>query len=163
MMKETVHELLKDDQKRQLGKKNKANMTLYNALPHTEYERVSMCKTTKEVKYLGLKAKVTREQTSDDSDSQRGSDEDVDKEEAEAFNLMARNFCKFFRKGNRFGRSNRFGNGPNRFGRGCRNSFGNKGGKSLRKKGAYYNCEIEGHFASECTKPKENKALVRKA
>ncbi|GKF09455.1 hypothetical protein Tco_0043679, partial [Tanacetum coccineum] len=62
-------------------------------------------KTTKEkVKSLALKAKVTREQTSNDSDSQEGSDEDVDKEEAEAFNLMARNFCKFFSKGNRFGR-----------------------------------------------------------
>nr|GEY30871.1 hypothetical protein [Tanacetum cinerariifolium] len=50
-------------------------------------------KTTKEkVKSLALKAKVTKEQTSDDSDSQEGSDEDVDEEEAEAFNLMARNF-----------------------------------------------------------------------
>ncbi|GKD30005.1 hypothetical protein Tco_1240783, partial [Tanacetum coccineum] len=56
-------------------------------------------KTTKEkVKSLALKAKVTREQTSDNSDSQRGSDEDIDEEEAEAFNLMARNFQKFFRK-----------------------------------------------------------------
>ncbi|GJS44261.1 hypothetical protein Tco_0569304 [Tanacetum coccineum] len=85
-------------------------------------------KTTKEkVKSLALKAKVTREQTSDDSDSQGGSDEDVDEEEAEAFNLMARNFCKFFRKGNRFGRGNRFGNSANSFERGRVNSFGNKG------------------------------------
>ncbi|GJW28619.1 hypothetical protein Tco_0045494 [Tanacetum coccineum] len=46
-------------------------------------------KTTKEkVKSLDLKAKVTREQTSDDGDSQCGSDEE---EKAEAFNLMARN------------------------------------------------------------------------
>ncbi|GKG09038.1 hypothetical protein Tco_0334870, partial [Tanacetum coccineum] len=44
------------------------------------------------VKSLALKAKVTRDQTSDDSDSQGGSDEDVDEEEAEAFNLLARNF-----------------------------------------------------------------------
>nr|GEX39743.1 hypothetical protein [Tanacetum cinerariifolium] len=53
-------------------------------------------KTTKEkVKYLALKAEVTKEQTSDDSDSQDESDEVVDeKEEAEAFNLMARNFHK---------------------------------------------------------------------
>ncbi|GJZ33335.1 hypothetical protein Tco_0578771 [Tanacetum coccineum] len=53
-------------------------------------------KTTKEkVKSLALKSKVTREQTSDDSYSQRGTDEDIDKEEkAEAFNLLARNFCK---------------------------------------------------------------------
>ncbi|GJR72171.1 hypothetical protein Tco_0084536 [Tanacetum coccineum] len=63
-----------------------------------------VAKTTKEkVKYLALKAKVTREQTSDDSDSQGGSDEDVDEDEAEAFNLVARNFRNFFRKGNRFG------------------------------------------------------------
>ncbi|GKC68746.1 hypothetical protein Tco_1101344, partial [Tanacetum coccineum] len=34
---------------------------------------------------------VTREQTSGDSDSQDRSDEDID-EEAEAFNLLARNF-----------------------------------------------------------------------
>ncbi|GJV26988.1 hypothetical protein Tco_1383436 [Tanacetum coccineum] len=57
-------------------------------------------KTTKEkVKSLALEAKVTREQTSDDGDSQRGIDEDIDEEEAEAFNLLARNFRKFFRKG----------------------------------------------------------------
>nr|GEW33008.1 hypothetical protein [Tanacetum cinerariifolium] len=51
--------------------------------------------TTKEtMKSLALKAKVTREQTSDDSDSQDGSDEDIDEEEeAEAFNLLAKNFC----------------------------------------------------------------------
>ncbi|GKA56291.1 zf-CCHC domain-containing protein [Tanacetum coccineum] len=73
-------------------------------------------KTTKEkVKSLALKANFIREQTSDDSDSQGGSDEDIDIEEAVAFNLMARNFRKFFRKGNRFGRGNQFGNGANRF------------------------------------------------
>ncbi|GJZ21041.1 hypothetical protein Tco_0558080 [Tanacetum coccineum] len=73
--------------------------------------------TTKEkVKSLALKAKVTREQTSDDSDSQGESDTDIDEEEeAKAFNLLARNFRK------------------------------------------------EGHFASECRKPKENKAFVRGA
>ncbi|GKF38299.1 hypothetical protein Tco_0118360, partial [Tanacetum coccineum] len=116
-------------------------------------------KTTKEkVKSLALKAKVTREQTSDDSDSQGDSDEDVDEEEeeAEAFNLKARNF----RKGNRFGCGNRFSNGTNRFGRGCENSFGNKGGESSKKKGACYNYGIEFHFTSECRKPKENKAFV---
>ncbi|GJW33395.1 hypothetical protein Tco_0053427 [Tanacetum coccineum] len=75
-------------------------------------------KTTKEkVKYLALKAKATREKTSDDSDSQGQSDEDID-EEAEAFNLLARNFRKFLRKGNRFERGNRFGNNGNRFGKG---------------------------------------------
>ncbi|GKC80341.1 kinase-like domain, phloem protein 2-like protein [Tanacetum coccineum] len=108
--------------------------------------------------------KVTREQTSEDSDSQGGSDEDVDKEEeSKAFNLMARNFCKFFRKGNRFGRSDQFGNGATRFGRGRGNSFGKKGGESSRQKGVCYNCGLEWHFANECTKPKENKAFVKRA
>ncbi|GKE66083.1 hypothetical protein Tco_1520244, partial [Tanacetum coccineum] len=46
---------------------------------------------------------------------------------------MARNFLKFFRKGNRFGHGNRVGNGANRFGRGRDNGFGNKGTDSSRK------------------------------
>nr|GEX20509.1 retrotransposon protein [Tanacetum cinerariifolium] len=131
LMKEMPYELLKDEQKKQLGKNNEAKMTLYNALPRKEYERVFMCKTAKEqesrkevsscstiemesqgkaieeaknlailplnelvgslkvyerilendgtsskntikekVKSLALKSKVTKEQTSDDSDSQ---------------------------------------------------------------------------------------------
>ncbi|GJY85259.1 zf-CCHC domain-containing protein [Tanacetum coccineum] len=230
-MKEIPYELLEDDQKKKLGQNNEAKMTLYNALPRKEYERVFMCKTAKEfsisneetidsgftrfnaivtslksldsdyssknhvrkflralplkwrakvyemildndgvaskitkekVKSLALKPKVTREQTSDDSDSQGGSDEYIDEEEeeAEAFNLMARNFCKFFRKGNRYWRDNRLSNGGNQFGKGCDNSFGKKGGESSRQKGACYNCGIEGHFASECRKTKENKAFV---
>ncbi|GJS14236.1 hypothetical protein Tco_0408708 [Tanacetum coccineum] len=48
-MKETPYELLEDHQKKKLGKNNEAKMTLYNALPHKEYERVFMCKTAKEV------------------------------------------------------------------------------------------------------------------
>ncbi|GJZ12099.1 UBN2 domain-containing protein [Tanacetum coccineum] len=95
-------------------------------------------------------------QTSDDSDSQDESNEDVDEEEAEAFNLLARNFSK----GNRFGRVNRFGNSANKFGRGRGNSFGNKGGESSKPKGACYNYGIEGHFASECKKPKEKNAFI---
>ncbi|GJV85879.1 hypothetical protein Tco_1525777 [Tanacetum coccineum] len=262
MMKETPYELLEDDQKKKLGKNNKAKMTLYNALPQKEYERVFIFKTAKEiwhkliithggnsqvknckidlltqeykkfsitneetinsgftrfnaivtslkaldpeyssknhvrkflralllkwrakvmaikeakdlatlplselvgnlkvyemilenngvvsktttkdkVKSLALKAKVTREQTSDDSDSQDRSDEGIDEEEeAEAFNLMARNFCK----GNRFGRGNRSGNGGNRFSKGRGNSFMNKGSESSKQKGACYNFGIE--------------------
>ncbi|GKB66962.1 hypothetical protein Tco_0928374 [Tanacetum coccineum] len=36
LMKETLYELLKDDQKKKLGKNNEAKMTLYNALPRKE-------------------------------------------------------------------------------------------------------------------------------
>ncbi|GJW49384.1 hypothetical protein Tco_0090735 [Tanacetum coccineum] len=45
---ETPYEKLKDNEKRQLGKNNEAKLTLYNALPRKEYERVFMCKTAKE-------------------------------------------------------------------------------------------------------------------
>ncbi|GJV64177.1 hypothetical protein Tco_1475005 [Tanacetum coccineum] len=38
-----------------------------------------------------------------------------------------------------------------------------KGGESSKKKEAYYNCVIEGHFASECRNPKENKAFMGEA
>ncbi|GJZ98047.1 DUF4219 domain-containing protein [Tanacetum coccineum] len=48
-MKEAPYELLEDDQKKKLRKNNEAKMTLYNALPSKEYERVFMCKTAKEV------------------------------------------------------------------------------------------------------------------
>nr|GEU35703.1 hypothetical protein [Tanacetum cinerariifolium] len=120
-------------------------------------------KTTKEkVKSLALEAKVNREQTSDDSDSQGGID-DIDEEEAEAFNFLARNFRKFFRKGNQFGCGNRFGNVENRFGKGRNNGFEDKGNESSNKKRAYYNCGIECHFASECRKSNENKAFIEGA
>ncbi|GJS62587.1 hypothetical protein Tco_0657371 [Tanacetum coccineum] len=48
-MKEKPYELLEDDQTKKLGKNNEAKITLYNALPCKEHERVFMCKTTKEV------------------------------------------------------------------------------------------------------------------
>nr|GEU55009.1 retrovirus-related Pol polyprotein from transposon TNT 1-94 [Tanacetum cinerariifolium] len=48
MIKETPYELLKDDDKKQLGKNNESKMTLYNTLPRKEYERVFMSKIAKE-------------------------------------------------------------------------------------------------------------------
>ncbi|GJW69375.1 hypothetical protein Tco_1234187 [Tanacetum coccineum] len=48
-MKETSYELLKGEQKKQLVNNNEAKMTIYNALPRKDYERVCMCKTAKEV------------------------------------------------------------------------------------------------------------------
>ncbi|GJV49503.1 hypothetical protein Tco_1439715 [Tanacetum coccineum] len=242
LMKEMLYELLKDEQKKQLGKNNEAKMTLYNRLPCKEYERVFMCKTAKEVwhtliithqgnsqvknckidlltqeydKFLisheenidsgfirfnvvvtSLKSldpdyssknyvrkflhalplkwrakvmaieeakdlttlplnelirnlkvyemvldndgvgskttKVTRDQTSDDCDSQEESDEDIDEEESEAFNLFAKNF-----------------------------HLGKKVVKAQSQRGLA--TIAKGHFASECRKPKENKAFIGRA
>nr|GEU40121.1 hypothetical protein [Tanacetum cinerariifolium] len=60
-------------------------------------------------------------------------------------------------------RESLFSNGSNRFRRGCRNGFGNRGAGSSRQKHECYNCEEEGHFIGECLKPTENKAFVRRA
>nr|GFA14372.1 UBN2 domain-containing protein [Tanacetum cinerariifolium] len=43
------YEILKDNEKKQLGKNEEAKMTIYNALPRKEYKHVFMCKFTKEV------------------------------------------------------------------------------------------------------------------
>nr|GFA00806.1 UBN2 domain-containing protein [Tanacetum cinerariifolium] len=120
LIKETPYEILEDDQKKKLRKNNKAKLTLYNSLPRKEYERVFMCKT------------AIKEKTRDDSNSQGGSDEGIDEEEVEAFNLLARNLRR-------------------------ENRFEEKGGESSKKKGACNNCEIEGHFASKCRKPKKQR------
>ncbi|GJU36844.1 hypothetical protein Tco_1185198 [Tanacetum coccineum] len=48
LIKDTTYKILKDNQKKQLGKNNEAKMTLYNALPRKEYKRVIMCKTSRE-------------------------------------------------------------------------------------------------------------------
>ncbi|GJR51989.1 hypothetical protein Tco_1402510 [Tanacetum coccineum] len=40
----TPYEFLKDDEKKQLGKNNEANITFYNALPRKEYEESSCVK-----------------------------------------------------------------------------------------------------------------------
>ncbi|GJS52593.1 retrovirus-related pol polyprotein from transposon TNT 1-94 [Tanacetum coccineum] len=66
------------------------NLNVYEMI--LENDGLASKATKEKVKSLALKAKVTREQTSDDSDSQGGNVKDVDEDEAEAFNLMARNF-----------------------------------------------------------------------
>nr|GEX84699.1 hypothetical protein [Tanacetum cinerariifolium] len=59
-------------------------------------------KTAKDkVKSIAFKAKFTREQTSDNSDSRGGSDEKEEDDEDEEFNLMARNFLKGVRSSGR--------------------------------------------------------------
>ncbi|GJR94642.1 retrovirus-related pol polyprotein from transposon TNT 1-94 [Tanacetum coccineum] len=215
LMKETSYELLEDDQKEKLGKNNKAKMTLYNALPHKEYERVFMCKTAKEkflisneetidrgftrfnaivtslksldpdysskshvrkfLRALPLKwrAKVTPIEEAKDLatlpldelirnlkvyemvlDNDGVASKTTTREKVKSLALKVK------MEGNRFGRGNQFGNNGNRFGKGCSNSFEDKGNESSMKRGACYNCGIEGRFSSECRKPKENKAFV---
>nr|GEU98618.1 hypothetical protein [Tanacetum cinerariifolium] len=134
------------------------NIKVYEMVLHND--GVSSKTTKEKVKSLALKNKVTREKTSDDSDSQDGSDE----EEVEAFNLLARNFQKFFHTGNLFGRGNQFGNNTNRFGRG-RGSLGDKSICDLNKtpdlsQRPSQNCPkcgnpVDGHYCQGC-------ALLRK-
>ncbi|GJU28252.1 hypothetical protein Tco_1166873 [Tanacetum coccineum] len=95
MVKETPYELLKDDKKKQLDKNYETKITVYNALPRKEWlenDGVDSKTTKGKFKSLALKAKATREQTSDDSDSQGESDGDEYEVEAKEFSLMARNF-----------------------------------------------------------------------
>ena len=61
---------------------------------------------------LALKAKVTKDQTSDDGESQDGSDED--EENDEEINLMVKNVRKFLRISGKFRSGNRFGNRDDR-------------------------------------------------
>ncbi|GJR50699.1 hypothetical protein Tco_1401220 [Tanacetum coccineum] len=105
---------------------------------------------------LALKAKVTREKTSDDSDSQGGSDEDVDEEEAEEFNLMARNFHVIdLKKENEELLSDSQGGSDEDIEEEEEADAFNMMARNFRK---FF--RKEGHFASECRKPKENKEFV---
>nr|GEV62517.1 hypothetical protein [Tanacetum cinerariifolium] len=85
---------------------------------------------------ITLRANVTRGQTSNDSVCQDGSDEDEHKEEE--FNSIVKNLWKLFKKGNRFKRENRFGNGGD--------SYDNKN-----------------HFIDDCPTVKMKRVLVHRA
>ncbi|GJW66809.1 hypothetical protein Tco_0121233 [Tanacetum coccineum] len=80
---------------------------------------------------IALKANVTRGQTSNDS---------------------------LFKKGNRFERENRFGNGGDRFDKGHGNRSKGVGG-SIGKRNCY-GCCSKNHFVDDCPKVKIKKALV---
>ncbi|GJV25432.1 zf-CCHC domain-containing protein [Tanacetum coccineum] len=131
LMKETLYELLKDIEKKQLGKNEEAKMTIYNALPRKEYERVFMCKTAKE-----RRAKVTAiEEAKDLATLPR--DELIGN--LKVYEMVLDND-------------------------GVASKITTQEKELPSKpKGACYNCGIEGQFASECRKPKENKAFIRGA
>ncbi|GJU78080.1 hypothetical protein Tco_1275150 [Tanacetum coccineum] len=95
------------------------------------------------------------------STKEKVNDEGEDNDEGEEFNLMARNFQKFFYKSNRFGHANRFGNGGNRFGRGIGNGFGNKGARSSRQKRGCYDRAEKGYFIDLQDLKKENEELLK--
>jgi hypothetical protein len=115
------------------------NLKFYEMI--LENDKASTKDKNEKVKSLALKAKVTSAQASDDSDSQDDSNEEDDMNDEE-YNLMAKNFQRFFRKGGNFGRRNRFRNrnndGRNNFG--GNQSSDNKVGESSRCTQGCYNC-----------------------
>ncbi|GJY90247.1 zf-CCHC domain-containing protein, partial [Tanacetum coccineum] len=191
LMKEMMYELLEDDQNKNLGKIKKAKMALYNALPCKEYERVFMCKTAKEFSISNKETidnSITRFNTIVTSlkslDPDYSSKNHVRKflralplkwrakvtatEEAKdlatlPLDELIRNLKVYEMVLDNDGIGSRTTKENNRFGKGRGNRFENKGGESSKPKGACYNCGIEGYFASECRKPKENKAFFEGA
>nr|GEU47012.1 hypothetical protein [Tanacetum cinerariifolium] len=199
-MKETPYELLKDNEKKQLGKNEEANMTIYNALPRKEYERIDLL--TQESKKFSIsneetinsgftrfndimtslksldldyssknhvrkflhalplkwRAKVTTIEEAKDL-ATLPLDELIDNLKVYEMILDNDGVTSKTTK-EKVRRDNHFGNRANRFGKGRGNSFENKGSESLKQKEACYNYRIEGHFASECRKPKENKDFM---
>ncbi|GKB61139.1 hypothetical protein Tco_0917325 [Tanacetum coccineum] len=140
MMKETLYELFKEDQKKQLDKNNEAKMTLYNALPlknckirllTQEYEKFSISnEETIDSGFTRFNVIVTSLKS---LDPDYFSKNHVRKflcalplkwrakvttiEEAKYFATLPLDELVRNLKGNRFEHGNRFGNGANRFGK----------------------------------------------
>ncbi|GKC74810.1 hypothetical protein Tco_1120693 [Tanacetum coccineum] len=190
MMKETPYELLKDYQKKQLGKNNKAKMTLYITLPRKE-AKVKAIEEAKDLDTLpleelignlkvygmilasdGVASKPIKEKVmpialkanvtrgQTSNDSVCQDGSDEDEDEEEEFNSIVKNLWKLFKKSNRFERENRFGNGGDRFDRGHGNS--SKGVGSFRGKCNCYVCGSKNHFV-DCTKENMKKAFFGRA
>ncbi|GKB84575.1 hypothetical protein Tco_0956847 [Tanacetum coccineum] len=169
-MKETSYELLKDNQKKQLGKKNEAKMTLYNALPHKEakvtaieeakdlatlpfdelignlkvYEMIlaSDGVASKPIKDFFLPIALKANVTRGQTSNDSVCQDGSDEEEE--FNSMMKNLWKFFKKGNRY----KEGHGNS-----------SKGVGSSRGKRNCYGCVSKNHFVDDCPKAKMKKAL----
>ncbi|GJV64628.1 DUF4219 domain-containing protein [Tanacetum coccineum] len=189
-MKETSYVLLKDKQKKKLGTNNEANITLYNALPRNsqvknckidlltqEYEKFSISNdetidsgftrfnvimtslksldpeyssknhVRKFLRYLPLKerAKVTVIEEAKDLATLPLDELIVN---LKVYEMVLDNVGIVSKTT------------KEKVNKGHGNSFGNKGDESSRQKGACYICGVEGHFASECRKPKENKPFI---
>ncbi|GJW42466.1 hypothetical protein Tco_0071265 [Tanacetum coccineum] len=118
------------------------------------------------VMLIALKAKVTRGQTSRNRICQDESKEDDD--EDEEINLMANNFRKLFRNGNRIGRQDRLDSRDDKIGKGfkkhdkfdiCNYKNKIKGGEVSRHERGSYNCSNKNHFIGDCPKPKKRRSL----
>ncbi|GJT12026.1 zf-CCHC domain-containing protein [Tanacetum coccineum] len=94
---------------------------------------------------IGLKANVTKGQTSSNSIGHDKSGED------EEINLMAKNFRKLFQKGVK--KHDKFNI--------CKEKT--KGGESSRRECGCYNCGNKNQFIGDCPKPRRNKAFVEGA
>ncbi|GJZ92738.1 hypothetical protein Tco_0664803 [Tanacetum coccineum] len=150
LMKETPYELLEYGQKKELGKNNKAKMTLYNVLLRKEYESVFMCKTSKEFS-------ISNEETIDSGFTRFNAKVTAIKEDKDLSTLPLDELI-----GNLKVYEMVLDND------GCGNSFENKAGESSKKKPKenkdfIVRAWIEGHFATECRKPKENKDFIVRA
>lgn len=71
------------------------NLKVYEII--LENDKASTKDKKEKVKSLALKAKVTNTQASDDSDGQEDSNDEYDMDDEE-YNLMAKNFRRFFRE-----------------------------------------------------------------